>query len=232
VPMSFSASQYLESPPRQWALRWYQSYLGSVSWMQAIRTSFAAGALTMLVSTPLALMAAYGLNVLRGRRAAIIYAVLVTPIIVPVILVGIAVFYAYVRLNLVNSLMGIVLAHSILAIPVALMVIASALKSYDIARNWCPQPGRLPAEGVPADHAAADPFCGRHCGSAVVPHVVRRSGGGPVRLRRRQLEVDPEHVQCTPRSDRLDDRYHIDNNDRRFSLLLAMAQLFGRPKGQ
>jgi len=232
VPMSFSASQYLESPPRQWALRWYQSYLGSVSWMQAIRTSFAAGALTMLVSTPLALMAAYGLNVLRGRRAAIIYAVLVTPIIVPVILVGIAFFYAYVRLNLVNSLMGIVLAHSILAIPVALMVIASALKSYDIARNWCPQPGRLPAEGVPADHAAADPFCGRHCGSAVVPHVVRRSGGGPVRLRRRQLEVDPEHVQCTPRSDRPDDRYHIDNNDRRFSLLLAMAQLFGRPKGQ
>jgi putative spermidine/putrescine transport system permease protein len=48
-----------------------------------------------------------------------------------------------VRLNLVNSLMGIVLAHSILAIPVALMVIASALKSYDmsqelVAAAWAP----------------------------------------------------------------------------------------------
>lgn len=135
VPMSFSGSQYLEFPPRQWSLRWYQSYLGSASWMQATRTSFAAGALTMLVSTPLALMAAYGLNTLRGRWAAIIYAVLVTPIIVPVILVGIAVFYAYVRLKLVNSLMGIVLAHSILAIPVALVVIASALKSYDMSQE-------------------------------------------------------------------------------------------------
>jgi putative spermidine/putrescine transport system permease protein len=135
VPMSFSGSQYLEFPPREWSLRWYQSYLGSASWMQATRTSFAAGALTTLVSTPLALMAAYGLNVLRGRWAAIIYAVLVTPIIVPVILVGIAIFYAYVRLNLVNSLIGIVLAHSILAIPVALMVIASALKSYDMSQE-------------------------------------------------------------------------------------------------
>ena len=122
VPMSFSGSQYLEFPPRQWSLRWYQSYLGSASWMQATRTSFAAGGLTMLLSTPLALMAAYGLNALRGRWAAIIYAALLTPIIVPVILVGIAVFYAYVRLKLVHSLMGIVLVHSILAIPVALKV--------------------------------------------------------------------------------------------------------------
>ena len=63
-------------------------------------------------------MAAYGLH-RSARRAGprSIYAVLVTPIIVPVILVGIAVFYAYVRLKLVNSLIGIVLAHSILAIP-------------------------------------------------------------------------------------------------------------------
>jgi putative spermidine/putrescine transport system permease protein len=31
VPMSFSASQYLEFPPREWSLRWYQNYLGSAS---------------------------------------------------------------------------------------------------------------------------------------------------------------------------------------------------------
>jgi putative spermidine/putrescine transport system permease protein len=132
VPMSFSASQYLEFPPRQWSTRWYESYFSSSSWMQATRTSFLAGALTTLVATPLALMAAYGLNATRGRITSIIYAALITPIIVPVILVGIAVFYAYVRLKLVNTLLGVVLAHSMLAIPVALMVIAAALKSFDL----------------------------------------------------------------------------------------------------
>ena len=47
---------------------------------------------------------------------------LITPIIVPVILVGIAVFYAYVQLKLVNSLIGVVLAHSMLAIPLVMMI--------------------------------------------------------------------------------------------------------------
>jgi putative spermidine/putrescine transport system permease protein len=58
--------------------------------------------------------------------------VLLTPIIVPIILVGIGVFYVYVRLKLVNSLLGLVLAHSMLATPLVVMVVTSALKSHDM----------------------------------------------------------------------------------------------------
>ena len=50
----------------------------------------------------------------------------------PVILVAIAVFYVYVKLGLNNSLTGIVLAHSMLAIPLVIMVVTSALKTYDM----------------------------------------------------------------------------------------------------
>ena len=63
IPMSFSASQYLEFPPREWSLRWYVSYFNSTSWMDATATSLKAGLLTALLSTPLATMAAYGLHV-------------------------------------------------------------------------------------------------------------------------------------------------------------------------
>jgi putative spermidine/putrescine transport system permease protein len=132
VPMSFSASQYLEFPPRQWSLRWYANYINSASWMQATATSLKAGFLTTLLATPLGTMAAYGLFVSRLRWAGAVLPVLLTPIIVPVILVGIGVFYAYVRLKLVNTLTGIVLAHGMLAIPLVMMVVTSALKSYDM----------------------------------------------------------------------------------------------------
>jgi putative spermidine/putrescine transport system permease protein len=132
IPMSFSNSQYLEFPPREWSLRWYRSYLASPSWMQATATSFAAGALTMLVATPLGTLAAYGLSVSRLRAARAIHALMLTPIIVPVILVAIGVFYAYVKLKLVNSLAGIVLAHSMLAIPLVIMIVTASLKSYDM----------------------------------------------------------------------------------------------------
>ena len=130
--MSFSASQYLEFPPKQFSLRWYESYFQSRSWMQATITSFQAATLTVIVATPLGTVAAYGLYNAELRTARLISLLLVTPIVIPVILVGTAVFYAYVKLKLVNSLIGIVLAHSILAIPIVIMIVTSALKSFDM----------------------------------------------------------------------------------------------------
>ena len=132
IPMSFSESQYLEFPPREWSLRWYRNYFASTAWMQATVTSFQAGVLTTLLATPLGTLAAYGLFASRYRWAHMIHVLMITPIIVPVILVAIAVFYVYVKLKLVNSLTGIVLAHSMLAIPLVIMIVTSALKSYDM----------------------------------------------------------------------------------------------------
>jgi putative spermidine/putrescine transport system permease protein len=132
IPMSFSASQYLEFPPKQLSLRWYESYFQSRSWMQATITSFQAAVLTVIVATPLGTVAAYGLFNAHMRIARFISLLLITPIVIPIILVGTAVFYAYVKLRIVNSLLGIVLAHSILAIPIVIMIITSALKSFDM----------------------------------------------------------------------------------------------------
>jgi putative spermidine/putrescine transport system permease protein len=135
IPMSFSASQYLEFPPREWSLRWYVSYFSSLEWMQATWTSLRAGFFTMLLATPLGTLAAYGLFVSRVRWVGAMMLLLVTPIIVPLILVGIGIFYAYVRVGLLNTLPGLVLAHSMLAIPLVVLVITSALKSYDMSQE-------------------------------------------------------------------------------------------------
>lgn len=131
IPMSFSESQYLEFPPREWSLRWYRNYFGSVAWMDATATSFKAGVLTMLLATTIGVAAAYGLHSSRTRWSSLIQGLLLTPIVVPVILVGIGVFYVYARLGLVNTLIGIVMAHSMLAVPLVVMIVTSALKSYD-----------------------------------------------------------------------------------------------------
>ena len=77
-------------------------------------------------------MAADGLFGSRLRFAKAIHIALIAPLIVPLILAGIAIFYVYVKLKLVNSLIGLVLAHSMLAIPLVMMVVTSALKSYDM----------------------------------------------------------------------------------------------------
>jgi len=132
VPMSFSASQYLVFPPRQWSLRWYENYFSSATWMDATATSFKAAAWTALLATPLGTLAAYGLSASRLRAARALQVLLITPMIVPVILIAVAVFYVYVKVKLNNSLAGLVLAHTMLAVPIVMIVVASALKSFDM----------------------------------------------------------------------------------------------------
>lgn len=132
IPMSFSDSQYLSFPPPAWSLRWYANYFGSLEWMQATWTSLKAGVLTTLVATPLGTLAAYGLQVSRTRWGGLAMLVLMTPIMMPLILVGIGVFNVYVQFGLLNTLAGVVIAHSMLAVPLVVLVVASGLKSYDM----------------------------------------------------------------------------------------------------
>ena len=135
IPMSFSASQFLEFPPQHWSLRWYSSYVNSASWMEATATSLKVAALTSIVATTLGTAAAYGLSVSGFRWARLVLMLLLTPIMVPVILVAIGVFYVYVKLKLLNTLAGLVLADSMLAIPLVLLVVTSALRSYDMSQE-------------------------------------------------------------------------------------------------
>ncbi len=57
---------------------------------------------------------------------------LITPMIVPVILIAIGTFYAYGRVGLNNSITGLVLAHTALAAPLVMIVITAALRTYDL----------------------------------------------------------------------------------------------------
>ena len=132
IPMSFSDSQYLEFPPQTWSLRWYHEYLDTPRWMNATLTSFKVASLTMLVATPFGTMAAYGLFVSGSRLGKMVFFMLMTPMIVPVILIAIGTFYVFGKLGLVNSIFGLVLAHTVLSVPIVMIIITAALRTYDL----------------------------------------------------------------------------------------------------
>ncbi len=135
VPMSFSDSQYLEFPPEKWSTRWYDHYFGSSDWMLATWTSLKAAFLTMLVATPVGVLAAYGLHASNVRFIRAAFVLLLTPMMVPVVLVAVGAFYAYAQLNLLYTIVGLVLAHTVLALPLVVIVTGSALKSYDMSQE-------------------------------------------------------------------------------------------------
>ncbi len=132
VPLSFSDSRYLTFPPPAWSTRWYGAYFSAIEWRDATYVSFAAACLTMLLSTTLGTLAAYGLHAVRSRWSALAYLAFVLPLVIPAILIAIGIFLFYAQLGLNNTLTGIVLAHSVLAIPLVVITVASSLKSYDM----------------------------------------------------------------------------------------------------
>lgn len=132
IPMSFSDSQYLEFPPETWSLRWYRNYFGSAEWMQATATSLKTAMLTMLVATPIGVLAAYALHASKLSYIRAAFVLLITPMMVPVVLIAVGAFYAYVKLQILYTITGLVLAHSLLAIPLVVIVTGSALQGFDM----------------------------------------------------------------------------------------------------
>jgi putative spermidine/putrescine transport system permease protein len=135
IPMSFSDSQYLEFPPTRWSLRWYEHYVDSPDWMLATRTSLEVAVLTMVVATPIGVLAAYALHTARVAFVRLAFVLLLTPMIVPLVLAAIGAFYVYVKLDLLYTVTGLVLAHTVLALPLVVIVVGSALKSFDMAQE-------------------------------------------------------------------------------------------------
>ena len=139
IPMSFSASQYLVFPPQEWSLRWYENYFfswkvenGFNDWMAATWTSIKVAVLTIFVAVPIGTMAAYGLVNSSSRTSKILFPIFISPMMVPIILVAIGLFYFFVQFKLVGSVLGLVIGHSLVALPLVLIIVFSALKNYDM----------------------------------------------------------------------------------------------------
>jgi putative spermidine/putrescine transport system permease protein len=131
IPMSFSASDALQFPPRGFSWRWYEAYFSTPQWLDATLVSLKISLLTMLLATPIGTAAAYGLHFGRFRFALAVQGSLVAALMVPVILIAIGVFFLYAKLGLINTTLGLVLADTLLAVPFVLIIVTAGLTSFD-----------------------------------------------------------------------------------------------------
>jgi putative spermidine/putrescine transport system permease protein len=131
-PVSFGDSASLRFPPPGWSVRWYQAFLGSRQWLAAAATSFEIATLTMLIAVPIGTAASYGLMTCRMAKARYAYVLLMTPMIVPIIIIGVGVFAVFSKMGLVGSMWALVLAHVLLAIPYVLLTVGAGLRSFDM----------------------------------------------------------------------------------------------------
>ncbi|MGH7266627.1 MAG: ABC transporter permease [Candidatus Rokuibacteriota bacterium] len=130
--VSFSAADYLTFPPPGLSLRWYERFFGTPVWRRAIGVSVQVASLTMLFATCLGFPAALALVRGRFRWKGAIYAFLLSPAIVPTIITAIGLYFFFVRLKATGSILAMALGHTVLALPVVVIIIAATLQGFDL----------------------------------------------------------------------------------------------------
>jgi putative spermidine/putrescine transport system permease protein len=131
VPMSFSTAISFEFPPPGYWTGYYREYFSSPAWLDATANSFVIALASMLLTLLIALPAAFGYARHRFFGKSAFNLLMLLPIIVPGVVSALG-YYSFLSLaRLVGTHAGMIIAHSVLSIPVAFLVITAALKGFD-----------------------------------------------------------------------------------------------------
>jgi putative spermidine/putrescine transport system permease protein len=132
IPMSFSAAKYLSFPPPGLSLQWYENFFARSDWTSATIQSIRVAFMVMVLSTVLGVAASLALVRASFPGKEIVNLIIVSPLVVPAIIVAIAIYGLYVQLRLVQTFWGLVLAHTVLAIPYVIVNVSATLRGFDI----------------------------------------------------------------------------------------------------
>lgn len=130
-PLSFSSGELLTLPTPGFSWRWYDDFFTSSKWLLATKNSFIVGIATAVLATLLGTVGALGIFLGRFRGKAVLVAALSLPMVVPVVVTAIAVYFAFSLVGLNNTLAGLIVAHTVLSVPYVLITVLATLQTFD-----------------------------------------------------------------------------------------------------
>jgi putative spermidine/putrescine transport system permease protein len=131
IPASFNHASFIRLPPVTWSLRWYQAFLNDPEWWRALVASTRVALLATIISVTLGTAAALGLERVTARMRTALLAIVISPLIVPVIMTSIALYYVTRYFGLHGTVTGLALGHTLLCLPFVVINVGIALRGID-----------------------------------------------------------------------------------------------------
>lgn len=133
-PVAFSGDAYLKFPPDSYSLRWFEAVFQDPVWREtALNSALAAVgaiAITFVVGLPLAFFLARGKAPVAVKS--LLTAGVMTPVLVPSIVVALGIFSWFLDMRVIGRLWALSLAHALVGLPFLVIIVASALKDFDM----------------------------------------------------------------------------------------------------
>jgi putative spermidine/putrescine transport system permease protein len=129
IPISFAGDTSITFPPTSWSLRWYAAMFRHEGVMAGFRVSMALAAVVTTVSLVAGIPAAYALDrfVFPGRDW--LTNLFTAPLLLPTIVLGLAILLVFVKLKLLGTFLGLVVAHSVITTPYVVRIMSTALST-------------------------------------------------------------------------------------------------------
>jgi len=138
IPLSFNAQNFftftpgmLAFDPDAYSLRHYRDFFTNPDWQDALRNSLMIAPVATLISVGLGTLAAVGLSQSHVPFKGLIMAIMISPMIVPLIISAAGMYFFYSRVGLQGTYWGVVLAHAALGIPFVIITVTATLVGFD-----------------------------------------------------------------------------------------------------
>lgn len=131
APLSFNSDSFLLYPMSGFSLRWYDEFLTSPAWRQALMNSCIVSPFATLLAMALGTPAAVGLTRMDFPGKALLTAVLISPMVVPVVIVGVATYLVFAPIGLTGSYVGLIMVHAALGVPFVVTTVSATLQGFD-----------------------------------------------------------------------------------------------------
>lgn len=138
IPLSFNAQDFftftpemLRLDPAGFSTKHYEDFFTNAAWQQPLMNSLKIAPVATLISVCLGTLAAIGLSQSHVPFRRAIMAILISPMIVPLIISAAGMYFFYSRIGLQGTYLGVVLAHSALGIPFVIITVTATLVGFD-----------------------------------------------------------------------------------------------------
>jgi len=132
VPLSFNSGSFLTYPLDGFSLRWYEEIFNSQGpWLAALKNSMVVAPFATLLAMILGTVAAVGLNRADFPGKGLLLALLISPMVVPLVIVAVGMYFFFAQIGLLNSYTGLILAHAALGVPFVVITVNATLQGFD-----------------------------------------------------------------------------------------------------
>lgn len=131
IPLSFNSVPFLSFPMSGLSLRWYEEVFEDPAWRLAATNTLIVGSATTAIATVLGTVAALGLSSGKLPFRNAITALLISPMIVPMVVIAVSIYFLFARLNLIGSLFALIIGHTLVATPFVVITVTSTLVGFD-----------------------------------------------------------------------------------------------------